>query len=167
MAVSGGGVRRPHALVRHAALAHRRVSRLPPTLRGLLWSGGAGLVFALLNTIMRKLAAQVGSFETQFLRYAFGLAVMLPFVLRSGWRSYVPRSIGSQFVRGGVHTAGLLIWFTALPHITIADTTAIGFTGPIFIMLGATCVAYLWAEGSVVESKPPLPGPLSPPTMTQ
>ena len=49
MAVSGGGVRRPHALVRHAALAHRRVSRLPPTLRGLLWSGGAGLVLHLLH----------------------------------------------------------------------------------------------------------------------
>jgi drug/metabolite transporter (DMT)-like permease len=36
-----------------------------------------------------------------------------------------------------VHTAGLLIWFAALPYITIADTTAIGFTTPIFIMLGA------------------------------
>ena len=24
-----------------------------------------------------------------------------------------------------------------LPHITLADTTAIGFTGPIFIMIGA------------------------------
>jgi drug/metabolite transporter (DMT)-like permease len=32
---------------------------------------------------------------------------------------------------------GLCLWFTALPYITIADVTAIGFTGPIFIMLGA------------------------------
>ena len=29
---------------------------------------------------------------------------------------------------GGVHTVGLCLWFIAVPHITIADTTAIGFT---------------------------------------
>jgi drug/metabolite transporter (DMT)-like permease len=45
-----------------------------------------------------------------------------------------------QFTRGGVHTIGLLIWFAALPHISLADTTAIGFTTPIFIMLGAVLV---------------------------
>jgi drug/metabolite transporter (DMT)-like permease len=36
-----------------------------------------------------------------------------------------------------VHTLGLVLWFTALPNIPLADMTAIGFTGPIFIMLGA------------------------------
>jgi drug/metabolite transporter (DMT)-like permease len=39
-----------------------------------------------------------------------------------------------------VHTVGLCMWFIAIPHITLADTTAIGFTGPIFIMLGAVLV---------------------------
>jgi drug/metabolite transporter (DMT)-like permease len=29
------------------------------------------------------------------------------------------------------------LWFLAVPHIALADTTAIGFTGPIFIMIGA------------------------------
>jgi drug/metabolite transporter (DMT)-like permease len=67
----------------------------------------------------------------------FGLVVMLPLVARYGPSAYRPKNIGGQFVRGGVHTAGLCLWFFALPHITIADTTAIGFTGPIFIMLGA------------------------------
>lgn len=143
MAVSGSPSRKPHVWRRHATIAHRRASRLPPTVRGLLWAAASGFVFALLNTIMRKLSAQVGSSETQFLRYACGLAVMLPFVLRAGWRSYVPHSIAGQFVRGGVHTVGLLLWFAALPYITIADTTAIGFTTPIFIMLGA---AWLFRE---------------------
>jgi drug/metabolite transporter (DMT)-like permease len=137
VAVPAGAARKPHALIRHAALAHRRVLRLPPAVRGLMWAAASGFVFSLLNTIMRKLSAQVGGFETQFLRYALGLAVMMPFVLRSGWRSYVPHSIAGQFARGGVHTVGLLLWFAALPYITIADTTAMGFTVPIFIMLGA------------------------------
>jgi drug/metabolite transporter (DMT)-like permease len=32
---------------------------------------------------------------------------------------------------------GLCLWFSALPKIPLADMTAIGFTGPIFIMIGA------------------------------
>jgi drug/metabolite transporter (DMT)-like permease len=66
--------------------------------------------------------------------------VMLPLVARGGFRSYRPKNITGQFTRGFVHTVGLCIWFVAVPHITLADTTAIGFTGPIFIMLGAVLV---------------------------
>ena len=124
-------------LKRQASLVHRRMSRLDPTIRGLLWSMSAGFTFVVLNTIMRELSLQLDPFETQFLRYAFGLLVMLPLIVRYGAAAYRPKNVTGQFVRGGLHTAGLCLWFTAIPHITLADTTAIGFTGPIFIMLGA------------------------------
>jgi drug/metabolite transporter (DMT)-like permease len=100
----------------------------------------AGLLFVLLNTVMRGLSLQLDAFQVQFLRYLAGLGVMLPLVLRSGLRHWWPRSVGGQFTRGAVHTAGLCLWFIAVPHITLADTTAIGFTTPIFIMVGAVLV---------------------------
>jgi drug/metabolite transporter (DMT)-like permease len=131
--------RRP-AIARRAALLRWRMSRLPATVRGLMWSMAAGLLFVLLNTLMRAMAMQLDPFETQFLRYLAGVGVMLPFVLRSGLAAYRPRNIGGQFTRGAVHTVGLCLWFFAIPHISLADTTAIGFTGPIFIMLGAALV---------------------------
>lgn len=134
------GRTRRHAWLRRAALVQRRANRLDPTVRGLLWSMAAGLLFVLLNTLMRGLALQLDPFLTQFLRYACGLLVMLPLVLRSGWRAYRPKHVGGQFTRGAIHTFGLCLWFIAVPHITLADTTAIGFTGPIFIMIGAALV---------------------------
>jgi len=144
LAVSSDGARtKRHVLMRRAAVAHRRASRWPATLRGLLWATGAGLTFAMLNTLLRQLSMQIGAFETQFLRYAFGLVAMLPLILRAGVAAYRPKNILGQFTRGAVHTAGLLLWFAAISHITIADTTAIGFTGPIFIMLGA---AWMFGE---------------------
>lgn len=144
MAVESPGARKQrNVLRRHAAVVHRRASRLPPTLRGLLWSAGAGFVFVVLNAFMRALAIDLGTFATQFLRYACGLAVMLPFVVRAGLVAYRPSNIRSHFTRGMVHTAGLFTWFAAIPHITIADTTAIGFTTPIFIMIGA---AWMFGE---------------------
>lgn len=129
-----------HLWARHAAVVQWRASRLDPTVRGLIWSGTAGLLFVVLNTLMRGLSLAVDPFQTQFLRYLMGLLVMLPLVLRSGLASYRPVNTLGQFTRGGVHTIGLVIWFVAIPHISIADTTAIGFTGPIFIMLGAVLV---------------------------
>jgi drug/metabolite transporter (DMT)-like permease len=136
----GDGARSRHPWVRRATLVRRRADRLPPAVRGLLWSVLSGLLFVVLNTIMRGLALELDPYQTQFLRYVAGLAVMLPLIARSGIGAYRPKNIGGQFTRGLVHTLGLLLWFTAIPFITLADTTAIGFTTPIFIMIGAVLV---------------------------
>ncbi len=130
----------PQRALRRAAALRRRVERLHPSVRGLLWAVASGLLFVLLNTLMRGLALALSPFQTQFLRYAFGLVVMLPFILRSGIGAYRPHTLRGQFLRGGVHTLGLCLWFVAVPHITLADTTALGFTTPIFIMIGAILV---------------------------
>lgn len=115
----------------------RRAAGWGPTTRGLLWTVAAGLFFTLLNALMRALAQAVEPMQSQFLRYAMGLLVLLPWVLWQGPRQYRPKSISGQFWRGGFHAAGLVLWFLALPRIPLADMTAIGFTTPLFIMIGA------------------------------
>ncbi|MCW5636131.1 MAG: DMT family transporter [Rubrivivax sp.] len=122
------------------ARLRRRAAGWSPTTRGLLWTTAAGFFFCVLNALMRALAQSVEPLQSQFLRYAFGLLVLLPVVLWRGPRHYVARDIRGQFWRGGAHTAGLVLWFLALPNIPLADTTAIGFTGPIFVMIGARLV---------------------------
>lgn len=135
--------RRPffHAPLRHGVLLHLRTVRQlrawPAPVRGMLWMVGGGLCFSLLNTTARMLSQQLDVYQTQFLRYLMGLIVMLPLVWRHGLQAYRPVNVMGQFWRGAVHTLGLILWFTALPNIPLADMTAIGFTGPIFIMLGA------------------------------
>lgn len=123
--------RRPRQWVR------QRTTHLSATVRGLLWSGASGLIFCLLNALLRRLALALDPMQAQFLRYLFGFLVMLPVMWSVGFSAYRPRHIGGQFARGAVHTAGLVLWFLALPHLPLADTTAIGFTSPLFIMIGA------------------------------
>jgi drug/metabolite transporter (DMT)-like permease len=115
----------------------RRTAHWSPTSRALVWAASAGFTFCVLNALMRLLALQVHPMQAQFLRYLFGLLVLLPIVWHHGAAAYRPTRVGGQFARGAFHTIGLCLWFTALPHIPLADTTAIGFTGPIFIMIGA------------------------------
>ncbi len=130
-ALAGGAVRLLLAI-------RSRFESLSPTIRGMLWTIAAGMLFSVLNGTMRLMALQLDSYQTQFLRYGFGLVVVLPFVLRTGLASYRPNDLRGQLLRGAVHTVGMFLWFTALPQIPLADTTAIGFTTPIFIMLGAS-----------------------------
>ncbi len=115
----------------------RRVERLNPTVRGLLWMSLSGLLFVILNALLRTMSLQLHPMQAQFLRYLAAVLVMLPLVARAGIAQYWPQRMGGQFSRGAMHAVGLVLWFSALPHIPLADTTAIGFTGPIFIMLGA------------------------------
>ena len=108
------------------------------TLRGLAWMMLSGLLFVILNTTMRSIALTMNPIEVQALRYSAGIIVMLPLIARTGLQAWRPASgWWGQVRRGIVHTTSLLLWFTALPHIPIADTTAISFTTPIFVMIGA------------------------------
>ena len=121
-------------------LRHARMQGhlLPDVWRGMFWVALSGLVFTLINTLVRAITLTMEPFESQFLRYLCSVIIMVPLLLRQGWRSYWPVNLPGQLWRGAVHTLGLMFWFAALPHLGLADTTAIGFTGPIFIMLGAS-----------------------------
>lgn len=123
--------------LRFLALRARRVQRLDPTVRGLLWIAVSGLLFVMLNAVLRSMSQQLHPMQAQFLRYLGAVAVMLPMVLRAGLKACWPKRLGGQFSRGGLHFLGLLLWFAALPNIPLADTTAIGFIQPMFIMIGA------------------------------
>src|SRR3954454_1430708 len=92
---------RRHLLARHAAVVQRRAQRLDPAMRALVWSAASGLLFVILNSLMRGLSMALDGFQTQFLRYLMGLAVMLPFMARSGLTAYMAHNpVGAVTRRG-------------------------------------------------------------------
>lgn len=113
------------------------ISRPAPTVRGMLWMAASGLLFILLNTIMKRLSHELDPWLVGFLRYLLGALVMVATALPGGLAMLWPKAPGLQLVRGLFHTGGMMLWFAALPFVTLAELTAIGFSGPIFICLGA------------------------------
>ena len=97
-----------------------------------------GFIFILLNAIMKKLSHELDPWLVGFLRYLVGVVVMLGPALRLGARALRSNAPGLQFVRGLFHAGGMMLWFAALPFVTLPELTAIGFSGPIFICLGAS-----------------------------
>ena len=103
----------------------------------MLWMAAAGALFTVLNASMKKLSHELDPWLVGFLRYLLGALVMLAPALRLGVRALWPKAPRLQVVRGLFHAGGMLLWFAALPLVTITELTAIGFSGPLFICLGA------------------------------
>jgi len=112
-------------------------ARLSPTARGLAWVFLSGILFALLNATLRYVSLQLPPMMTSFLRFCFGLLVIAPIVLRHGWGVFRTARPSMQIGRNVIHASAFGIWYTALPLIPLAEMTAIGFTGPLFITIGA------------------------------
>jgi drug/metabolite transporter (DMT)-like permease len=89
---------------------------------------------------MKKLSQGLDPWLVGFLRYVLGTIVILAPALHLGVRELWPKAPKLQLLRGMFHAGGMLLWFAALPSVTIAELTAIGFSGPIFICLGAVLV---------------------------
>jgi len=108
-----------------------------PVVRGMLWMAATGVIFIVMNTIMKWLSQELDPWLVGFLRYLLGAVVMLGGTLRLGIAALWPKAPRLQFVRGCFHAGGMILWFAALPLVTLAELTAIGFSGPLFICLGA------------------------------
>lgn len=115
----------------------KALSRVSPTVLGMLYAVAAGFTLCALNVVLRLLSEDLPTFQVQFMRYLMGLVAVLPWVFRDGLAAYKTRSLSGQLWRGAVHASGLFLWFAALPLIPFSELIAIGFTSPIFIMIGA------------------------------
>jgi drug/metabolite transporter (DMT)-like permease len=115
-----------------------RWQALPANLRGILWVGLSGLLFALLNVFTLIPSQHLNPYVMAFMRYFFGTLILLPIVLKLGVRRATrTHRLPIHLFRGCIHACGMFLWFVGLPLTTLASITALGFTGPIFVTIGA------------------------------
>ena len=107
------------------------------TLQGILWMVVTGWLFVFVTGLVRYLGSDLPAAEAAFIRYAFGLILVLPALFKV-FRSSIPASLHiSLGLRGFVHALAIIFWFYAMARIPVAEVTAIGYTSPIFVTIGA------------------------------
>ncbi len=104
---------------------------------GIAWMATTGLLFVFVIGTVRWLGAGIPAAESAFIRYVFGLILMLPFILPALRRGMPRRVLAVYSVRGLAHALAVILWFYAMARIPIAEVTAIGYTSPIYITIGA------------------------------
>ncbi|MEM1163667.1 MAG: DMT family transporter [Pseudomonadota bacterium] len=115
-------------------------SSTPATSRtgaGIAWMLVTTFMFLGVTGIVRHVGSDMPAVEAAFIRYAFGLLLILP-AARAVFRSRISgRDWGLFGVRGLLHGGGVMLWFYAMARIPIAEVTAIGYISPIFVTIGA------------------------------
>jgi drug/metabolite transporter (DMT)-like permease len=98
----------------------------------------SGVLFALLNVFTLIPSQHLNPYVMAFMRYFFGTLMLLPIVLKLGvHRAMSTDRLPLHLFRGCIHAGGMFLWFVGLPLTTLASVTALGFTGPIFVTIGA------------------------------
>ena len=115
----------------------RLFSGVSDTVRGMLWMALAGLIFASFMAIVRHVGTTMNPIQVAFMRYSIGLVFMLPFFLSVTLADLRSARFGLHATRGVMHALGVMCWFYAMSRIPIAEVTAIGFTAPVFAVIGA------------------------------
>lgn len=107
------------------------------TLKGIGWMILTGLLFACVTGIVRYLGSDMPAIEAAFIRYLIGLILILPFLYSALSSGAYKDNLKLYAVRGLVHGIAVILWFYAMVRIPMAEVTAIGYTAPIFVTIGA------------------------------
>ena len=123
--------------VKESHVKKEQESGLPGSLRGALWMVLSAASFAGLTTVIREVSGSMHPFELAFFRNLFGLMLMLPWFLRIGVKVLKTERLPLHAFRSVIGLGAMLSWFTAVSMMPIAEATALSFTTPLFVTIGA------------------------------
>lgn len=117
-----------------------RMEALPAGARASVLMLASTVLFGLMIVCIRLASAYVHAFEVAFFRNLFGLVFALPLVARAGtaslrttrWRLYVLRCL--------IGVTAMLTGFWAYVHLPLVQATALSYTAPLFVTIGAALV---------------------------
>lgn len=117
--------------------AAERFGLLSPAVRAVAFMVAASAALACMHGLVRFVSKDLHPFEIAFFRNFFGLMVFVPWLVRSGIGVLRTQRPGAHLIRGLFNSGSMLMWFTALSLVPLAEATALSLTGPLFVTLGA------------------------------
>ena len=116
------------------------LSRLIPSqvARGFFLAVISGLFFTGLNASAKELATEMPPLLVSWGRWVTAVLLISPYLWwRVGFAGMRTRDLKLHALRGVFHTPGYGLWYEAVAWLPLATMSALGFTGPIFVTLGA------------------------------
>ena len=113
-----------------SAAARRRA--LSPAIRGCVWMFLSTFAFTAMVGFVREVSASFNIFEIAFWRASFGLAIMIPWLVRVRLGRLRTTRAGMHLTRNVVHFIGIVTWFYVVARINLSVGIALQFTVPLF-----------------------------------
>ena len=110
---------------------------LKPQMRATILMIVALFMFACMSVFIRLSTNSLPVVEVVFFRNALAVVLLMPLIMRAGWSSLRMNKPKLFFMRALINIGGMFAGFTALTLIPLAQVTALSFTGPLFVTIGA------------------------------
>jgi drug/metabolite transporter (DMT)-like permease len=114
----------------------------------------SGFLLSINGAIGKYLGQDLHPFFITFIRAFIMVLLLLPWIFRKGGGGVKMSRPGLHFINGIFFTLALFGWFWALPRIPLDLNTAVGFTTPIFAVLGAIIFlgekSEIWRWGALI-----------------
>ncbi|WP_082181940.1 DMT family transporter [Aestuariivita boseongensis] len=121
-----------------------------PTLRGIQLMCFSTIAFSVMHALVRFVSQELPPVQVAFFRNVFGLAVLMPLLIRSRFAMLRTTRLGLHAARGIINILAMFLFFTALSLTPLATVTALSFTAPVFmavlsvLFLGERFQIYRW-----------------------
>lgn len=122
------------------AAATRLIGQWPAPAQCAFWIVLSGTLITVQLALVRLIADDVPIFEIVFLRCAFGLAFIVPLILRGGRLHLRPNRPGLNVLCGTLAFVATVCFYFAAKYMPLADITAIHFIRPIFAAVAAAII---------------------------
>jgi drug/metabolite transporter (DMT)-like permease len=109
-----------------------------PQTKAIILNISSIVLFSIMVIFIRKASESLHILEVVFFRNLLALIVMLPIIKSIGLAAIKMNNTRLFFMRGFVGAIGMIAGFTCLTLIPLAQATAISFSQPLFITIGAT-----------------------------
>ncbi|MDF2095564.1 DMT family transporter [Aquibaculum arenosum] len=118
--------------------------RFPPAalrpsapIAAALYMSAAAFGFSLMNVAIREAAQELSPLQVAFLRNFFAALTLMPWLVAGGFSALRTTRLKTYFWRAAVGLCAMMMWFTSLALLPLADAVALNFTVPLFATVGA------------------------------
>ena len=133
------------AFSRLMAPPQARWDALPPVVRGASLVSAGALTLVVMAILTKVLGQRLSSFQILFFRSFIGFLFLLPLFARDPWQPFRTKRPGMHLVRGAVGSVGNICFFWTITHMLLADSMALQFSRPLFMIPLALLFLGEWA----------------------
>jgi drug/metabolite transporter (DMT)-like permease len=116
------------------SLVRARWDAMTSTARGAVLVSTGSLTLVAMALLVKFLGDRLSSFEILFFRSLIGFCFVLPLFARDPLAPFRTKRLGMHFLRGSSGALGNACFFWTITHMALADSMALQFSRPLFMM---------------------------------
>ncbi len=107
---------------------------MEPVARGAALVSAGSLTLVVMATVVKYLGARIPSIEILFFRSLIGFFFVLPLFVRDPMEPLRTKRFGMHMLRGVTGAIGNALFFWTITHMLLADSMALQFSRPLFMI---------------------------------